>query len=261
MTASQVPAETTQTVPRRADYCVIACAEAWRGDGEIVASPMGTMPTLGARLARATFEPDLLLSDGEAYFIRGNWAIDEDAPDEVEGHVPFRTVFDIIGTGQRHVMMGPVQVDRHGNANISCIGDFARPKVQLLGVRGAPGNTVGHATSYWVGNHTTRSFVPAVDMVAGVGHDRARAGGDPVSRHHDLRRVVSPLGVFDFAPSGEMRLASLHPGVTVDEVVEATGFELVIPDDVPVTRDPTAEELALLNDVLDPRGRRYAEVA
>ena len=50
----------------RAEVCVVACAEAWRGDGEILASPMGTIPTLGARLARLTFEPDLLLSDGEA---------------------------------------------------------------------------------------------------------------------------------------------------------------------------------------------------
>ena len=128
-------------------------------------------------------------------------------------------------------------------------------------MRGAPGNTVGHATSYWVGNHSRRSFVEAVDMVSGVGNDRAAAGGPSVGRHHDLRRVVSPLGVFDFAPDGRMRIASVHPGVTVDEVVEATGFELVVPDDVPETRDPTAEERRLLDEVLDPNDRRGAEIA
>ena len=55
----------------RAEVCVVACAEAWRGDGEILASPMGLIPGLGARLARLTFAPDLLLSDGEAYLLAG----------------------------------------------------------------------------------------------------------------------------------------------------------------------------------------------
>lgn len=253
---------TTSSTTSRADHCVIACAEAWRGDGEIVANPMGTIPTLGARLARATFEPDLVLTDGEARMVRGTWGIDDPVPeDQVEGWLPFRTIFDVIGTGRRHVMMGPVQIDQYGNANISCIGDFERPKVQLLGVRGAPGNTVGHATSYWVANHSRRSFVDAVDMVSGVGNDRAAAGGDAVGRYHDLRRVVSPLGVFDFAPDGRMRIASVHPGVAVGEVVDATGFELVVPDDVPETRDPTDEERRLLDEILDPGNRRGAEVS
>jgi acyl CoA:acetate/3-ketoacid CoA transferase beta subunit len=73
--------------------------------------------------------------------------------------------------------------------------------------------------------------------------------------------VVSNLGVFDFAtPDHAMRLASVHPGVTVDEVVDATGFALVVPDDVPATRDPTPEEIELLRTVLDPRGLRDREV-
>lgn len=248
------------TTATRADHCVIAVAEAFRGDGEIIVSPMGTIPAIGARLARATFEPDLLLTDGEASLVRGTWGIDEPAPDEVEGWLPFRMMFDVIGTGRRHVMMGPVQIDQYGNANISAIGDFRQPKVQLLGVRGAPGNTVGHATSYWVAKHSTRAFVEQVDMVAGVGHDRAAAAGDSATRYHDLRRVVSSLGVFDFDDDGRMRLVAVHPGVTVDEVVEATGFELVIPDEVPETRAPTDEERRLLDEVIDPNDRRGQEV-
>jgi len=55
--------------PTRAEVCVVACAEAWRGDGAILASPMGLIPSLGARLARLTFAPDLLLTDGEAYLL------------------------------------------------------------------------------------------------------------------------------------------------------------------------------------------------
>jgi acyl CoA:acetate/3-ketoacid CoA transferase beta subunit len=244
----------------RAEICVVACAEAWRGDGEILASPIGLIPTIGARLARATFSPDLLLSDGEAYLTRGTWAIG-DQPPVIEGWIPYRFVFDVLYSGKRHVMMGPSQLDRYGNANISAIGDFARPTVALLGVRGAPGNTVHHPTSYWVSRHGPRSFVAAVDMVSGVGYDRAAAAGPSASRFHELRRVVSDLGVFDFAtPDHRMRLASVHPGVTVDQVVAATGFELMIPDDVATTRLPTVEELALIRTVIDPRERRSGEV-
>jgi acyl CoA:acetate/3-ketoacid CoA transferase beta subunit len=246
----------------RAEHCVVACADAWRGDGEIFASPMGPIPSLGARLARATFEPDLLLSDGEASFVAGTWGLDDPAPDTVEAWVPFRTVFDLLWLGRRHVMMSPVQIDRYGNVNISCIGpDFAQPKVQLLGVRGAPGNTVSHATSYWVASHDPRTFVAHVDMVSGVGYDRAAAAGPTASEHLDLRRVVSPLGVFDFGGEGHrMRLVAVHPGVSVDEVAERTGFELAVTDEVPTSRAPTAEELQLLRTVLDPNGRRDREV-
>lgn len=246
----------------RAEVCVVACAEAWRGDGEILASPMLTIPTIAARTARATFEPDLLLSDGESKLVAGTWAVDEKPPaDRIEGYVPFRTIFDIMWSGKRHVMMSPSQVDRFGNANISAIGDFSRPTIQLLGVRGAPGNTANHATSYWVPKHSTRIFVPAVDMVSGVGYDRARAVGGDVERDVDIRRVVTNLAVLDFrGPDHSARLVSVHPGVTVSEVIDATGFELDVPGDVPVTRRPSAEELRVIRELVDPRGLREKEV-
>lgn len=245
----------------RAEVCVVACAEAWRGDGEILASPIGLIPSIGDRLARATFAPDLLLSDGEAYLGAGTWAIG-DKPAVIEGWIPYRFVFDMLYTGKRHVMMGPSQVDRYGNANISAIGDFARPKVQLLGVRGAPGNTVHHPTSYWVSRHGPRSFVGAVDMVSGVGYDRAAAAGTSATRFHEIRRVVSDLGVFDFVtPDHRMRLVSVHPGVTVEQVLTATAFELEVPSGVEETRLPTAEELELIRTVIDPKDLRTTEVA
>jgi acyl CoA:acetate/3-ketoacid CoA transferase beta subunit len=240
--------------------CIVACAQAWRGDGEILASPIGVIPTIAARLARATFEPDLLLTDGEAMLAQGTWAIGG-RPELVEGWLPYRAIFDLIYNGTRHVMMSPSQIDSHGNVNISAIGDFARPKAALLGVRGAPGNTVNHPTSYWVPRHTPRTFVARVDMVSGVGYDRAAQAGSAAARYHELRRVVSNLGVFDFAtPERAMRLASLHPGVTVDEVRAATGFELMVPAEVPRTPRPSAGELCLIRSVIDPGGSRYAEV-
>jgi len=229
--------------PTRAEVCVVACAEAWRGDGAILASPMGTIPSLGARLARLTFSPDLLITDGQAYLVDGDG--------EVEGWMPYRLVFTMAWSGRRHVMMGGAQIDSRGNQNISCIGDWKRPKAQLLGVRGAPGNTINHATSYWVPRHSPRVFVERVDMVSGIGYDRGAA---------EIRVVVTNLAVLDFAtPDRRMRLRSVHPGVSVDEVVAATGFGLVI-GDVATTRLPTTTELDLIRTRLDPGGERDREV-
>jgi acyl CoA:acetate/3-ketoacid CoA transferase beta subunit len=255
----------------RAEACVIACAEAFRGDGEILASPIGLIPVIAVRLARHTFEPLLLVTDGEACVVEGTWpvaasaasvqAVGTPVPGPVESWLPYRAVLDVVRRGDRHVMMTPSQLDAFGNANISAIGSHAKPRAQLLGVRGAPGNTVSHPTSYWVPTHSPRVFVPKVDMVAGAGWDSAAKAGRAATRYMRLRRVVSNLASFDWDPgSRRMRLLSVHPGVTVDEVVAATGFDLVIGDDVPVTRAPTATELHLIREVIDPYDTRYREV-
>ncbi len=224
--------------PTRDEVVAVACAEAFRGDGEIMASPMGPAPQQGARLAKATFEPDLLLTDGVATIQHHGVA---------EGWMPYRFVFDTLWWGRRHVMMGATQIDRYGNQNISCIGPWEQPKVQLLGARGAPGNTICHTTSYWVPKHTPQCFTEKVDVVCGVGYDRAAELGERERRFHEIRHVISNLGVFDFdTPDHRMRVRSVHPGVTVEEIVEATGFELVIPDEAPTSRLPTDEELELL---------------
>jgi acyl CoA:acetate/3-ketoacid CoA transferase beta subunit len=238
-----------------ADICVVACAEVWRGDGEVLASPIGTVPTIGARLAKATFEPDLLITDGEALLVANLLPVGAGpAVKVVEGWMPYRLVFDVVWAGRRHVMMGATQIDRRGQQNIACIGAWERPKAQLLGVRGAPGNTVNHPTSYWVPNHSTRAFVERVDFVSGVGYPSP-------TPFHEIRRVVSNKGVFDFeTPDRTMRVRSVHPGVSIDDVIESTGFALTIADDLDETRLPTAEELQLIHEVLDPGDLRGAEV-
>ncbi|WP_338497104.1 CoA-transferase [Streptomyces sp. SJL17-4] len=231
----------------RAEYCVIACAEAWRDNGEVLASPMGLIPSFGARLAKRTFSPDLLLTDGEALLVGLDGA--------PEGWLPYRRHLTMVTGGKRHVMMGASQIDRYGNQNISCIGDWERPTRQLLGVRGAPVNTLNNPVSYWIPKHSPRVFVERVDMISGVGHDHA------VGPYHRLPRVVTDLAVLDFeTPDHAMRLVSVHPGVTVDEVRAATGFELVTGEDVPYTREPSAEELRLIREVIDPHGLRNREV-
>jgi acyl CoA:acetate/3-ketoacid CoA transferase beta subunit len=227
----------------RAETCVVACAEAWRGDGAVLASFAGLIPHLGARLAQLTFEPDLLVTDGEATLLRDG---------REEGWLPYRQVFSMVAAGTRHVMMGASQLDRFGNQNISCVGPWERPTSQLLCVRGAPGNTINHPVSYWIPRHSPRVFVEHVDMVSGIGHDRGA---------YEIRLVVTNLAVLDFAtPDRSMRLRSVHPGVTVDEVVAATGFALTVPDQVPQTREPTGAELGVIRERLDPDGQREREV-
>jgi acyl CoA:acetate/3-ketoacid CoA transferase beta subunit len=238
----------------RAEVCCIAVAECFRGDGEILANPIGTIPMIGGRLARATFEPELVMTDGYAMLAADVHAVgtEGDADLVAEGWNPYRTMFDVVWGGKRHVMMGATQVDRYGNQNIAALGDPARPKVQLLGFRGAPGNTICNTTSYFVPNHSPKVFVAEVDLVTGIGWDRGCK---------EIRRVVSNLGTFDFETDDHrMRLRSIHPGVTVDEVQEATGFELVVDDDLEETRTPTDDELRLIREVLDPGGLREAEV-
>jgi acyl CoA:acetate/3-ketoacid CoA transferase beta subunit len=239
----------------RAESCAIAIAEVFRGDGEILVSPIGMLPMIGARLAKSTFSPDILMTDGVAPLVANVLPVSgSDRPEPiVEGWLPYRQVFELLWSGRRHVMMGATQIDRYGNQNIACIGDYAQPKAQLLGMRGAPGNTINHPTSYWVPNHSAKVFVEKVDVVTGIGYDRAAALGPRASRFHEIRRVVSNLGVFDFdTPDHRMRLASVHAGVSVDEVVEQSGFELVIPDSVPQTRAPSDAELRLLRELIDP---------
>lgn len=246
----------------RAEVCIVALAECFRGDGEIVANPIGTIPMISGRLARASFEPDLMATDGEASLVAGDEAFAWPAGKVVEYYNPYRSMFDVVWSGKRHVIMGASQIDPYGNQNFAAIGsDYRVPKTQLIGFRGAPGNTVNHATSYWVSAHSPRVFVEKVDVVTGVGWDRAAAAGRGATEFFDLRRVVSNLAVMDFGgPDHRMRLVSVHPGVTVEEVVDATGFELAMSPEIGESRLPTPEELRLIREVIDPDGLRRTEI-
>lgn len=248
----------------RAEVCAAAVADAFAEDGEIFGSPMGTMPTLGARLAKLTSNPDLVISNGETLYLAGVPPLGEQA-DVVEGWIPFRRVFEMVAYGRRHVMMGASQIDKHGNQNISAIGDFAQPKTQLLGTRGAPGNTVNNRTSYWVPRHSSRVFVEEVDIVCGVGPKRAKAAGVAAAKYNDIHRIVTNLAVMDVqGPDDTVRLLSVHPGVSVEDVQAATGFELALATgadgNVPTTRVPTESELLIIRNMLDPRSLRDREV-
>ena len=242
----------------RAEVCAVACAELFRDAGEIMVSPMTTMVSIGARLARLTFAPDILLSDGEAQLLADTPAIG--GAGAIEGWMPFGRVFETLTWGRRHVVMGANQLDRYGNQNLSAFGPLQHPTRQMFGVRGAPGNTINHATSYWVGNHSPRVFCDHVDVVSGIGWNKVDPA-NPAYRFVDVFRVVSNLGVFDFGgPDHTMRALSLHPGVEPDEVRDNTGFEVAGLSDAQHTRLPSAEELTLIRERIDPKSLRDKEV-
>src|SRR5262249_33702359 len=101
----------------RAEVCAVACAELVRDAGEIMVSPVPTLGSIGARLARLTFSPDILLTDGEARLLADTPTIG--AAGAIEGWMPFGRVFETLAWGRRHVVMGANQVDRFGNQNLS----------------------------------------------------------------------------------------------------------------------------------------------
>jgi acyl CoA:acetate/3-ketoacid CoA transferase beta subunit len=245
----------------RAEICAVACSDAWRDAGEKLAHGVGTIPAIGVRLAKLTHNPDLVVGDGESYFMSEPPPLGRSAAHGgvIESWAPYRRIFEVLNTGRRQSMMGGSQIDQWGNQNISAIGDWRQPKRQLIGVRGAPGNTVNHRVDYWVARHDARVFVEAVDIVSGVGNDRARGHRSTALRFHELGLVITNLAVLDYDHDGRLKVRSLHPGVSADEVRAATGFAIDV-STTEVTREPTAEELELIRTVIDPGNLRDREV-
>lgn len=241
-----------------AELMITAAAQAWREDGEIMGTGIGPLPRIAVSLCKALYNPALATTDGEC------WYTTEPLPPgckvadaEVEGWSPYDRVFSGLWGGKRHAMVAPVQLDRFGQSNISVIGDHARPKSAMLGARGFPGNSVHHPNSFFFPAHSRRAFVAGeVDYVCSAGYNPDRYPRGKVLPGVDLRMIVSDLAVMDFGgPNHAIRVVSLHPGVTFEQVQENTGFELVRPDSIPTTPAPTAEQLALI-DRLDPKGAR-----
>lgn len=249
-----------------AELLICAGAEAFRNDGEVLATGIGLLPRLAASLAMKTCNPDLMMTDSEAFLLSEPNPVGErpvDFRQKNETWMGFSRIFDNVWGGKRHAMVGPTQIDRFGQANISCIGGtYDKPKVQMLGVRGFPGNSINHANSFFVPSHNTRVFVEGeVDMVASAGYNPARMPrGWPVDEI-DIRVIISDLCVMDFGgPEHQVRLVSLHPGISAEQVVENTGFEICVPDQVPLTPAPTEEQLAVIRE-LDPQNLRAKQLA
>ncbi len=247
-----------------AELCIYAASEAFRGNGEIVATGVGPVPRLGAGLAKLSHTPELMMTDGECYLVEQPVPLGPRNYDDRKkaGYLPFSRFFDsAVWTGRRHAMVTPTQIDRFGQINLSQLGGtHKQPKTQMLGVRGFPGNTIYHPNSFFFPSHTTRVFVEGeVDMVSGVGYNPAKRvpGGNYTGVA--LEKIITNLCVMDFGGTDNaIRVVSLHPGVTFDEVQAATGFPLE-KGEVVETPLPDAEALAIIAQ-LDPHNIRASVI-
>jgi glutaconate CoA-transferase subunit B len=134
--------------------------------------------------------------------------------------------------------LGAAQIDRHGNLNSTVIGNYATPKVRLPGGGGAPEIATSVTDVFVMLRQSPRAFVEQLDF--------------KTSRGDRVRVVVTDLGILE-PRHGELTLVGVHPGVQVEDVRAATGWELAVADDVAVTEPPTAVELAALH-ALEPGG-------
>src|SRR3954447_5312358 len=152
--------------------------------------------------------------------------------------------------------LGGAQIDRYGNLNTTVIGEYADPKVRLPGSGGACEIAIHARKILVIMRQAQRSFVDKIDFRTSPGHsgdaehDRARgwSGSGPTS-------VVTDLGTYGFdEATGEMTLLTLHPGVTLDQVRESTGWEMRVSESLGETPSPTEDELRLIRTELDPQG-------
>lgn len=249
----------TMTPATLADLLVTACAEVWRDDPEWLATGITPIPRLGASLAKLTFNPRLMMTDGENMFVEEPAPIGpRDASPTTEGWAPYARTFDNLWGGRRHALVAPVQIDRYGQTNISVIGDHAAPKAALLGARGFPGNSISHPNSYFLPQHNRRALVEGeVDFVCSAGYNPARWLDGRKPHRLELRRIITNLCVMDFGgPNHAIRVVSLHPGVGIDEVRDNTGFDLVFDvENIPETPIPEEAALAVIAR-LDPHNIR-----
>lgn len=248
-----------------AELMICAAAEAFQNDGEVLATGIGVIPRLAASVCMSTNNPDLMMTDSEAYLLSKPNPLGDRGTDFVQQNetwMGFSRIFDNVWSRKRHAMIGPTQIDQYGQCNISALGsDYSKPKIQMLGVRGLPGNSISHANSFFVPTHSKRVFVEGeCDVVCSIGYNPARLPKGYEFSDLDIRLVITDLCVMDWqGPNHQLRLVSVHPGVSVDEVVEKTGFAIHVDQEIPTTAAPTKEQLALIAR-FDPQNLRAKQL-
>lgn len=234
-----------------ADLCISQAAKVWLDDGEILATGIGLIPRLAAYLSKMAFNEALMVTDGETYLIDEPFPLGVDRTLKVEGYMSYSRVFENLWGGARHAMVTPTQIDMYAQMNISCIGDYEMPKVQLLGSRGFPGNSINHKNSVFIPAHSKKSFIEGeVHMVSSLGYKEDNLYAP------EIGKVITNLGVFDFnGDNHAFRLLSVHPGVEVQVIQESTGFAVDTSQFIE-TELPSPQEIEII-EYLDPKGMRH----
>jgi len=255
----------TQITP---DEIMVVCMARQIRDGDIVAQGIAT-PLVAAAylLARYTHAPHLYFASAIGQSICRDPAplsiskIENLWLDQALTHVGFvRAAADILPTLKPKEFFRPAQIDRYGNFNNVALGkdlltrESPKVRLRLPGTGGIPDVTSFISDIYlYVPRHSKVTFVETIDLCSGLGHSSARRRGKGAVY------LVSDLGQFDFQ-DGIMRLVSLHPGVTIEQVQKHTGFALELAPDLVETPLPTEQELNLLRQQIDPLGIRRLEL-
>ncbi|NVM38150.1 MAG: 3-oxoacid CoA-transferase [Candidatus Lokiarchaeota archaeon] len=233
-------------------------------DGKAVAVGTG-LPLVAAMLAQLTHAPNLVI-----FFEAGGIApklptLPLSVGDSRTIHKALctTTLIDIMDSMRRgfidYAFLGGAQIDRYGNLNSTMIGDdYEKPKVRFPGSGGANDfGSLAWETLIIMDRHSPRRFIEEVDFITTPGflYGPGAREKEGLSEDTGPSRVITDLCLMDFEPkSKRMRLIATYPGINVDDVIKATGFELIIADDVEIISPPTEEDLRLLHEVIDPNG-------
>jgi glutaconate CoA-transferase, subunit B len=228
-------------------------------DGDTVFVGVG-LPNLACNLARRTHAPNLLMiyEAGVVGARPARLPLSIGDPTLVSGSSLVCSMYDIftlyLQRGNVDVgFLGGAQIDRFGNINATVIGDYDHPKVRLPGSGGSMEMAAWANRCYIMTPHQKRRFPAKVDFATSVGFLSGRTEREAAGvRGGGPQAVVTNLGILVPDESGELVLSSLHPGVTIDQVCQNTGWPLKALENLTVTEPPTAEELRILREELDP---------
>jgi glutaconate CoA-transferase subunit B len=246
------------------EMMTVAAARVLR-DGAVCFVGIG-LPSTAANLARRTHAPNLVLvyESGTLGAKPGTLPLsigDGVLADTADAVVSVPEVFNYwLQPGRVDVgFLGAAQLDRYANINTTIVGDdYLHPRVRLPGAGGAPEIAASCREVVVVVRQSRRAFVERVDFVTSVGYgkgpgDRERLG----LRGRGPSMVITDLGVLEPDPvTCELTLTRRHPGVTVDRVRDATGWDLAVAAELCDTAPPTAEELAALRELEATKGQR-----
>src|SRR4051794_19459375 len=224
------------------------------------------LPNIAVNLAKRTVAPDLeLVYEAGVFGARpARLPLSIGDPTIVTGATAVVSMFELFAFYlQRGLIdvgfLGAAQIDRFGNLNSTVIGAYDAPKTRLPGSGGACEIAINARNVFVIMRQSSRSFVDRIDFRTSPGNlggaeqaERIRRAGGWHGRGPSV--VVTDLGIWRFDETGEMRLDSLHPGATLDDVNAATGWQPKLAPELAATPPPTAQELRLIREELDPAG-------